>query len=96
MARLDKAVELPFPVGTHVFVSPNHGKSFHKAVLYGKNENGIYLVQLCDNLLTKDEKQIVENPMSRIFYDWFAKLYTEAEAQAKLDEMKGGADKCNG
>ena len=83
-------VELPVPVESYVFVSPDNGKCFHKAVIYGKNKNGSYLVCLRDDLLDENDKHLVENPLprSRIFYDWFFKVYTSEEAEKSLGGIK--------
>lgn len=43
-----------------------------------------------DNLLTKEDKHIVANPIKYTFYDWFINIYTREEAEAKLKRMKGG------
>lgn len=78
-------VELPVPVESYVFVSPNNGKNFHKAIIYGMNKKGSYLVRLCDDLIEENEKHIVKNPSRRIFYDWFFKIYTREDAEKALN-----------
>ncbi|MFR7906808.1 MAG: hypothetical protein ACLU4K_01130 [Oscillospiraceae bacterium] len=78
-------IELPVPTESYVFVSPNNGKDFHKAIIYGMNKKGSYLVRLCDDLLEENEKHIVKNPMHRIFFDWFFKIYTREEAEKALN-----------
>lgn len=81
-------VELPCKVGTKVFVSPDRGKHFHKATLYGCDEKGTFLVFVNDNELSKDEKHIVENPNTHCFYDWFLKVYTREAAEKALKERE--------
>lgn len=81
-------LKMPYPVGSYVFVSPNKGKSFHKARIFGKNEKGTYLVWVCDESLDENEKHIVENPMTKFFYDWFHKVYSKEEAEAALKEQE--------
>ena len=78
-------VILPCKVGTYVFVSPNNGRSFHKAELCGANEHGVYLVRLRDDLLAENEKHIVKNPSGKIFYDWFHRIYTKEAAEKALE-----------
>ena len=79
---------LPCKVGTYVFVSPNNGRSFHKAELCGANEHGVYLIRLRDDLLEDNEKHIVKNPSGKIFYDWFRRIYTREEAEKALKGAK--------
>lgn len=81
-----RLVELPCKVGADVFVSPNNGKSFHKARLYGKNNNGSHLVMVCDETLTEEEKHLVSSPIGQLFYDWFYKIYTKEEAEQALSK----------
>lgn len=81
-----RLIELPCKIGADVFVSPNNGKSFHKARLYGKNGNGSHLVMVCDETLTKEEKHLVSSPIGRLFYDWFYKIYTKEEAEQALSK----------
>lgn len=82
-------LRMAYPVGSYVFVSPNKGKSFHKARVFGKNKKGAYLVWICDESLDENEKHIVENPMTKFFYDWFHKVYSKEEAEAALKEQEG-------
>lgn len=81
-------LRMAYPVGSYVFVSPNKGKSFHKARIFGKNEKGAYLVWLCDESLDENEKHIVKNPMTKFFYDWFHQVYSKEEAEAALKEQE--------
>lgn len=75
-------LELPCQIGSTVWVSPNHGKSFHTGKLYGTNKYGApYLVFVDDK-----KRDFVENPLGRCFYDWFSKVYTRAEAEQALKE----------
>lgn len=87
-----KFVELPCKIGTKVFVTPDRGKHFHKATLYGCDEKGTFLVFVNDNELLEDEKHIVANPMLRCFYDWFLKVYTKEEAEKALEERENNGD----
>lgn len=82
-------LRMAYPVGSYVFVSPNKGKSFHKARIFGKNEKGAYLVWLCDESLDENEKHIVKNPITKFFYDWFHQVYSKEEAEAALKEQEG-------
>ena len=84
----NRFVEFPCKVGSEVFVTPDRGKHFHKATLYGCDEKGTYLVFVNDNKLSEDEKHIVANPILRCFYDWFIKVYTKAEAEQALKSPK--------
>ena len=79
-------VELPFKVGSKVFVTPDRGRHFHKATLYGCDEKGTFLVFVNDHNLTDEEKPIVANPCTHVFYDWFIKVYTKEEAEQALKE----------
>lgn len=81
-------LRMAYPVGSYVFVSPNKGKAFHKARIFGKNEKGAYLVWLCDESLDENEKHIVKNPMTKFFYDWFHQVYSKEEAEAALKEQE--------
>ncbi len=76
----------PVKFGSEIFVTPDRGKHFHKARLYGCDEKGVWLVWVNDNLLTEEDKHIVANPMKHTFYDWFINIYTREEAEAKLIE----------
>lgn len=82
-------LRMAYPVGSYVFVSPNKGKSFHKAKIYGRSEKGAYLVWLCDESLDENEKHIVKNPITKFFYDWFHQVYSKGEAEAALKEQEG-------
>lgn len=79
-----KFVEMPCEIGSEVFVSPDNGEHFHKANLYGCDEKGVFLVFVNDNKLKESEKHIVKNPMKKVFYDWFSKVYSKEEAEKAL------------
>ncbi len=83
-----KLIHLPYKIGSEVFVTPDKGKHFHKATLYGCDEKGTYLVFVNDNNLSEDENHIVANPILRCFYDWFIKVYTKSEAEQALKELE--------
>lgn len=70
-------LRLPCEVGSTVWVSPNNGKSFHSGKLYGKNKKGSHLVFVDDA-----DRNCVEHPLERPFYDWFIEVYTSEEAEA--------------
>ena len=79
--KTGRTISLPCNIGDTVYVSPNHGKSFHKAILLGVkfNENNFehkaYIVQIID--------------MSNKFTDYFAKIYTEKEYEQLVKEREG-------
>lgn len=74
--------KLPCEIGATVWVSPNNGKSFHTGTFLGikANENNLkhiaYMVQVNDI-----EKSYVDSPMSKVFIDYFSKVYTKAEIE---------------
>jgi hypothetical protein len=80
-----KCCELPYKVGSKVFVSPDNGEHFHKAILCGCNEKGSFIVFVNDYELTEDENHIVKHPLKRVFYDWFAKVYSKEEVEQSLE-----------
>lgn len=84
-----KFVEMPCEIGSEVFVSPDNGENFHKANLYGCDKKGVFLVFVNDNKLKESEKHIVKNPMKKVFYDWFSKVYSKEEAEQALAERSG-------
>lgn len=81
-------VELPCKIGSEVFVTPDRGKHFHKATLYGCDKKGTYLVFVNDRNLTDEEKRIVANPCTHSFYSWFIKVYTKEAAEKALEERE--------
>lgn len=83
-----KMLELPCEIGSEVFVSPDNGNHFHKANLYGCDEKGVFFVFVNDNKLQESEKHIVKNPMKKVFYDWFSKVYSKEEAEQALRERE--------
>lgn len=85
-------VELPCKVGSEVYVTPDREKHFHKATLYGCDEKGTFLVFVNDHNLTDEEKHIVANPCTHVFYDWFLKVYTREEAEKALKERENNGN----
>lgn len=81
-------IELPCKIGSEVFVTPDRGKHFHKATLYGRDKKGTYLVFVNDRNLTDEEKRIVANPCTHSFYGWFLKVYTKEEAKKALEGVQ--------
>lgn len=69
-------LQLPCPIGSIVYVSPDNGRSFHTGRLLGMKANNenynstTYIVYLTDEV-----RENVQNPISKPFVDNFAKLY---------------------
>lgn len=77
-------VELPCKVGSDVYVSSNNGKNFYIGTLYGKKENGSYLVFVHHKV-----GALIPYPLeNNAFYDWFFKIYSKEEAEARLKELQ--------
>lgn len=77
-------VELPCKVGSDVYVSPNNGKNFYIGTLYGKKENGSYLVFVHHKV-----GALIPYPLeNNAFYDWFFKIYSKEEAEARLKKLQ--------
>lgn len=74
--------ELPCEIGETVWVSPNNGKSFHTGVFLGVKASETNLEHIAYIVHVNDiEKKYVDNPMDKVFIDYFCKVYTKTEIE---------------
>ncbi|MDE6021607.1 MAG: hypothetical protein K2H01_11505 [Ruminococcus sp.] len=83
MLESERIVELPYKVGSEVYVSPNNGKDFYIGTLYGKNERGSYLV-----LVHHKVRDSAPSKLEIAFYDWHFNLYSKEEVDQRLKQLK--------
>lgn len=62
----ENCIELPFPVGSIVYVTLEDDNLFYPAKLYGMSETGAYLV-------------LVQTGSQEHTYAWFCKIYSKDE-----------------